>query len=150
MTLEGADALISSHLVANWPHTPIAWGNVEPRAWTQPGQPLLPEGDDDFLIVRSELVRNQTVTVPATCVRSQVQYLFSVCVKQGTGTRQAKKWLDHLVDLMENVTLRDTDGTLRVSTMIGSVGYAAENGWHVEEASFMVYFERHTPARGVA
>jgi hypothetical protein len=150
MNLEGADALISQYLVTNWPHTEIAWQNVDPRAWTQPGQPLLPEGQADFLIVRSELVGNETVTVPATCVRSQVQYLFSVCVKQGTGTRQAKKWLDHLVDLLENVTLRDTSGTVRVSTMIGSVGYAAENGWHVEEASFMIYFERYTSARGVA
>ena len=150
MNLEGADALISGHLVEGWTHTEIAWQNVDPRAWTQPGQPLLPEGEEPFLIVRSELVGNETITVPATCVRSQVQYLFSVCVKQGTGTRQAKKWLDHLVELLENVTLRGTDGTLRVSTMIGSVGYAAENGWHVEEASFMVYFERHIPARGVA
>lgn len=144
MNFESSDALVSTHLSENWTHTPIAWGNVEPRAWAVPGQPLLPEGEDDFLIVRSELVGNETITIPAYCVRSQVQYLFSVCVKQGTGTRQAKKWLDHLVDLMENVTLRSTDGTLRVSTMIGSVGYAAENGWHVEEASFMIYFERYT------
>lgn len=149
MNLEGADALLAAHLSENWPHTPIAWENVEPRSWTAPGQPLLPDGEADYLIVRSDLVGNRTVTIPGTCVRSQVQYLFSVCVKQGTGTRKAKKWLDHLVELLENVTLRGTEGTLRVSTMIGSVGYAAENGWHVEEASFMVYFERYT-ARGVS
>ena len=91
MTLEQADALIATYLSSNWTATLIAWENVDPRAFSMPGQPLLPDGTADYLQVRSYEVSNRTVTIPAHCIRSHVQLQISVCVKAGSGVRKAKK-----------------------------------------------------------
>ncbi|NCC40465.1 MAG: hypothetical protein EOM21_13615 [Gammaproteobacteria bacterium] len=143
MTLEDADALIATYLSTHWTTTPIAWANVDPRAFSQPGQPLLPDGTADYVQVRSYLVSNRTVTVPAHCIRSHVQLQISVCVKAGTGVRKAKKHLSDLVKLLENATIGSSGAHIRIGTLIGAAGYFSDNGWYIEDAAFPFYFERY-------
>jgi hypothetical protein len=143
MDLEQADALIDTHLATHWTTTPIAWANVEPRAFSQPGQPLLPDGTADYVQVRTYLVSNRTVTVPAHCIRSHMQLQVSVCVKAGKGDRKAKKHLSDLVILLENATIGASGAHIRIGTLIGSAGYFSDNGWYIEDAAFPFYFERY-------
>ena len=143
MTLEQADALIATYLSSNWTATPIAWENVDPRAFSMPGQPLLPDGTADYLQVRSYEVSNRTVTIPAHCIRSHVQLQISVCVKAGSGVRKAKKHLSDLVNLLENATIGASGSQIRFGTLIGSAGYFSDNGWYIRDAAFPFYFERY-------
>jgi hypothetical protein len=141
-----ADALLSTYLSTHWSETPLAWTNVEPRAWASPGQPLLPEGDDDYVVVDIDLIANRNITVPVGCIRSSGQIRLGVCTKQGGGTRVAKNRLSRLVELLENVTIKSTTGeVLRVRNLVTAAGYTAANGWYVEEAAFAFYYERHQP-----
>jgi hypothetical protein len=142
MDLASADALLATYLTDNWSHTPIAWENVEPRNWSSAGQPLLPEGLVDYVQVRTFATGNSNITVDRSCIRTRVQIQIAVCVKSGTGTRSAKGWQDELNLLLENALLSDGSGVLRLSTMIGSEGYPAVNGWYVYESAFAGYFER--------
>ena len=143
MNLEGADALLTTYLAEHWTHTPIAWDNIEARDFAEMGQPLLPSGDLDYVQIRSEIVGNRTLTVPGTCVRTQMQLQVAVCVKQHTGTRNARRLLDQLVDLLENQRIGTFGNRLSFGPLGGAVRYVAANGWFVEEASLPCYFERY-------
>jgi hypothetical protein len=146
MTPVQAEALLYTYLSANWTATKIAWQNVEPRDFTSPSQPLLPEGTDDYIAVRVMLVNSTTITMPANCIRYRGQLMVGVCVKENTGTRTAKNRLSSLVELLENATISDVNGSLRIGNMAGSLGYPAPNGWYVEDSSFMFTFERFVAA----
>jgi hypothetical protein len=143
MTLEEADALLTTYLAEHWTQTPIAWQNIEPRNFSEMGQPLLPSGTEDFIAVRSEIVNNQTLTVPGRCIRTQMQLQVAVCVKENTGTRSARRWLSDLVALLENQRIGDPGSQLSFGTLSGAARYVTDNGWFVEEASLPCYFERH-------
>lgn len=138
MTFNDADRIVAEYLSQHWTALPIAWENIEAREWSAPGQPLLPKGNKDYLSVLSDPVNSRNITVSRTCVRRAVQYQFAVCVKQGRGTRSARTHLDSLIALFENRTLSPG---LRFSTHLGTAKYATDNGWHVEQSSFMAWFE---------
>lgn len=139
MNLEEADALLTTYLAEHWTHTPIAWQNIEPRNFSEMGQPLLPSGTENYVAIRSEIVGNRTLTVPGSCIRTQMQLQVAVCVKENTGTRNTRRLLSELVELLENQRI----GSLSFGTLAGAARYVTENGWFVEEASLPCYFERH-------
>lgn len=143
MNLEAADALLATYLSQYWTQTPIAWQNVEPRNFSEMGQPLLPSGDEDYVAVRSEVVGNRTLTVPGSCIRTQLQLQVAVCVKEGSGTRRARRLLSQIVELLENKRIGDFGNRLSFSTLSGAACYTSDNGWFIEEASLPCYFERH-------
>jgi hypothetical protein len=143
MNIDDAEELIYTYLNANWTDTKIAWQNVDAKDYSSPSQPLLPEGTDDYIDVRMNVFTSRTVTIPANCIRYTGQLLVGVCVKENTGTRVAKGHLASLVNLLENATITGVSGDLRIGNMTGSLGYAAPNGWYVEDSSFMFTFERH-------
>ena len=143
MRVDEAEAALYSLLAQHWTATPLAWHNVDERNFGEPGQPLLPDGDEDFVSVRLDVFSSQTLTVPANCIRYSGQLALGICVKERTGTRQAKTYLADLAGLLENQTLTSASGHLRMSTLSNTTDYFAENGWYVLEATFSLYFERH-------
>lgn len=150
MRTDEAEAALYSLLESRWTTTPLAWSNVDERDFSEPGQPLLPDGDRDYVSVRVDVFGSRTLTVPANCIRYSGQLALGICVKERTGTRQAKAYLADLADLLENQTLVANGGNLRLSTLSNTADYIAENGWYVLEATFAFYFERHlTPSRVV-
>jgi hypothetical protein len=70
------------------------------------------------------------------------QLFVAVCVKEGTGVRTAKGYVDLLVELLENQTLTNADGDVRMGTITGPTGYPSENGWYVEEFAILFAFEK--------
>jgi hypothetical protein len=137
-----ADKLITEYLTANWSTTPIVWPNLEPRDYSAVGQPLLPRGTTDYVALRSHGTGSQTITVTGSCVRYMGQLFVAVCVKEGTGVRTAKGYVDSLVDLLENQTLTNADGDVRMGTISGPTEYPSENGWFVSEFALMFAFEK--------
>lgn len=143
MTFAEAEETIYQALAQNWTSTPIAWHNVDPRNFSDPGQPLLPDGTDDYLAVRVDLHGGKTITVPGHCIRYAGQLSVGVCVRERTGTRQAKAYLDDLAGLLENHRLVSSYGSLLVSPLANQGDYFTENGWYVLEAAFPIHFERY-------
>ena len=143
MRFDEAESALYHLLASHWTATPLAWHNVDERNFGDPGQPLLPDGDDDYLSVRLDIFPGRTITVPGTCVRYGGQLAIGICVKERTGTRQAKTYLADLAELLENQTLVHDGGRLRLSTLSNTADYFAENGWYVLEATFALYFERY-------
>ena len=143
MRVDEAEAALYALLAQSWTATPLAWHNVDERNFTEPGMPLLPDGDTDYVSVRLDVFSATTLTVPANCIRYSGQLALGICVKERTGTRQAKKYLSDLAALLENQTLASDGGHLRVATLSNTADYFAENGWYVLEATFALYFERY-------
>jgi hypothetical protein len=63
-------------------------------------------------------------------------------VKEGTGVRVAMTYVDSLVDLLENQTLKNSDGSIRMSTITGPTVYTSENGWFIAEFAILFAFEK--------
>lgn len=148
MTLAEAEAALYALLQEHWTQTPLAWRNVDPRNYAGPSQPLLPDGDADYLSIQVDIFSATTVTVPGSCIRYAGQLVAGICVKESTGTRQAKQYLTEVCALAENSRIVSSDGNVRLSTLSNMVDYFLDNGWYVLEATFPLYFERYlTPAR---
>jgi hypothetical protein len=143
MRIDEAEETVYQILAQNWSLTPLAWHNVDARNYTLPGQPLLPDGTEDYLAVRLDIHAATTLTVPGHCIRYAGQLSLGICVKERTGTRQAKTYLSELADLLENQRLVSEHGTLMVSPLSNQGDYFAENGWYVLEAAFPIHFERY-------
>lgn len=143
MQIHEAEAALYALLARRWTATPLAWHNVDARNFTEPGQPLLPDGEADYITVRLDVFGSTTLTVPANCIRYSCQLALGICVKERTGTRQAKKYLSDMAALLENQTLAADGGHLRLSTLSNTADYFSENGWYVLEATFAIYFERY-------
>lgn len=143
MTISDAEEAVYGYLAMVWLYTPLAWRNVDPRNYTDPSQPLLPDGEDDYLSVSVDIFSCTTLTVPGNCIRYSGQVSLAICVQERTGTRTAKTYLSQLCDLLENQRLRSSDGSLVVSTLSNQGSYVTDNGWYVLEATFPLYFERY-------
>ena len=96
MRVDEAEAALYALLAQSWTATPLAWHNVDERNFTEPGMPLLPDGDTDYVSVRLDVFSATTLTVPANCIRYSGQLALGICVKERTGTRQAKRYLSDL------------------------------------------------------
>jgi hypothetical protein len=143
MTITDAEESIYAYIASVWEVTPLAWRNVDPRNYGDPSQPLLPDGEADYVSVGVDIFSATTLTVPGNCIRYTGQATFGVCVPERTGTRVAKTYVSQLCDLLENQRLRSSDGSLAISTLSNQVSYWTENGWYVVEAAFPIYFERY-------
>ena len=64
MRIDEAEETVYQILAQNWSLTPLAWHNVDARNYTLPGQPLLPDGTEDYLAVRLDIHAATTLTVP--------------------------------------------------------------------------------------
>lgn len=144
MTISDAEEAVYGALASLWTTTPIAWRNVDPRNYADPSQPLLPDGDSDYISVSVDIFSSTTLTVPGNCIRYAGQVALGICVPERTGTRTAKTYLSQLCALLENQRLRTDAGSVAVSTLANQGSYISENGWYVLEAAFPLYFERHT------
>ncbi len=148
MRIDEAEALVYGLLADNWSLTPLAWHNVDAKNYTEPGYPLLPDGTEDYVSVRLDIHAATTLTIPGNCIRYSGQLSFGICVKERTGTRQAKLYLSELADLLENSRLVSDECSLMVSPLSNQGDYFSENGWYVLEAAFPIHFERFlVPAR---
>lgn len=143
MRVDEAEEAVYTLLSTRWSQTPLSWHNVDERDYSVPGEPLLPDGDRDYISVRLDIFGSTTLTVPGNCIRYGGQLALGICVKERTGTRQAKTYLADLSALLENQTIKSSDGSIRVSTLSNTADYFAENGWYVLEATFPLYFERY-------
>jgi hypothetical protein len=143
MNAPEAEEAIYTALSQNWTSTPLAWRNVDPRNFSDPSQPLLPDGTTDYLSVRVDVFSGETLTVPGHCIRYVGQLSVGICVRERTGTRQAKTYLADLSDLLENRRIVSADGSLMVSPLSNQGDYFTENGWYVLEAAFPIHFERY-------
>ena len=143
MNFPEAEEALYQYLDENWAATPLAWRNVDPRNFADPSQPLLPDGTTDYLAIRVDVYSGQTITVPGNCVRYTGQLSVGICVRERTGTRQAKTYLATLAEMLENRRLISSAGSLMVSPLSNQGDYFAENGWYVLEASFPIHFERY-------
>lgn len=144
MNISDASAVLENYLTVAWTATPIAYENVEARNWSEIGQPLLPDGDSDYIAIRSQVVNSRTLTVPGTCRRYEGVLFVGVAVRDGTGTRVADTYAAQLVTLLEGKELPSTTGMLRLWNLGGSVKYRPTTGWYVNELSFSFSFERYT------
>ena len=143
MNLLTAQALIETYLSTNWTATPVAYENVEARNWTATGQPLLPEGDVDYVTLRTEFRGSETITIPGRCIRYYGGLYPAVCVKDGSGTRTALGYAKDLTALLESKEIPSADGMLRVWTLAGTQKYRPSADWFVVELSFNFSFERY-------
>ena len=146
MNLAQADKVIAEFLASRWTTTPIVWPNVEARNFQVAGHPMLPQGEVDYISIRTAGEGSRTIVLGGGCVRyTGVMYLAS-CVKEGTGVRLAKERLSDLIVLFENAQLSSQYGTIRMGSISGPIGYPAQGGWYIEEAGFMFTFDRATGA----
>lgn len=143
MTISDAEEAVYGALESLWTQTPIAWRNIDPRNYSDPSQPLLPDGEVDYVSVSVDIFSATTLTVPGNCIRYAGQVALGICVPERTGTRTAKTYLAQLCSLLENQRLRTEAGTVTVSPLSNQGSYVAENGWYVLEASFPLHFERY-------
>lgn len=142
MNIISAETALQSYLATNWTRTDIAWPNVLPADFAAPGQPLLPEGDTDYIAVRHEFTNSRFITVPGTCRRySGVLYL-SVFVRRETGTRTLADYTSDLINLFEGKQIAHAGEYLTVWTMTGSIDRELAD-WYTREIAFSMTFERH-------
>jgi hypothetical protein len=100
-------------------------------------------GTADYVALRSHGTGSQTVLVDGSCIRYSGQLFCAIAVKEGTGVRTAKGYVDTLVGLLENKTIKEPGaGVVRMSTITGPTAYHGPNGWYIEEFAVMYYFER--------
>lgn len=143
MTVDEASAVLENFFMVYWTATPIAFENVELRNWQEPGQPLLPEGDEDYIFLRSSINTSTVITVPGRCRRYQGTIRVGVAVRDGTGTRIGDGYAADLINLLEGRELSEATGMLRIWTLVGSVKYRPTSGWYVNELAFNFSFERY-------
>lgn len=136
-----ASTALQVYLNSNWSATPLAFNNVEERNWTAVGQPILPEGDSDYVTLRTHIPSSTYITVPGHCRRYFGTLFLAVAVRKGTGTRTMETYITDLIALFEGKTLSTADGELRVWTLTGNAEYEL-NDWFVNEIAFGFSFER--------
>lgn len=146
MDLLSAQTLLETYFSTHWTATPVVYENVEARNWTATGQPLLPEGEVDYVTFRTEYGRSETITIPGNC-RRQYGVLFpAVCVRDATGVRVAMSHARDLVALLESKEIASGSEILRLWTLGGTQKYRPADGWFVVELAFNFSFERHVPS----
>ena len=136
-----ASRALQVYLNDNWSATPLAFTNVDGRQWATVGQPILPEGDVDYVTLRTHIPSSAFITVPGTCRRYFGTIFLAVAVRKGTGTRAMETYISSLIELLEGKTLSATEGELRVWTLTGNAEYEI-NDWFVNEIAFGFSFER--------
>lgn len=137
-----ASTLLQVFMFNNWTATPLAFNNVDSRNWTSVDQPVIPEGDSDYITVRTHIFHSQFITIPGTCRRYFGSLRLAISVRKGTGTRANETYATDLIGLLEGRTLSDASGELRVWTLTGNAEYGDED-WHVNELAFGFSFERY-------
>jgi hypothetical protein len=141
-----ASSLLEQFLTANWLTTPIKYENVAAHNWAAIGQPLLPDGEEDYISIRIDHGYSKTITCPATCIRYFGVIYLGVCVRDGTGTRAAEKIASDLLDLLEHKELSDASGMLRTWNLTSTAKYKPIEGWFVVEPMLNFSFERYRTA----
>ena len=127
MSLAAIEQTIMEYIAANWSATPFSYVGIPWKNLSAPGQPLLEEGDDDFVIFEIISGDSEPASVPLNCVRRNGFLSAAVYVKEDTGSRQAKTYLDQLNALFEYKTL---PGGLRVKNFLDDGAFLAD-GWAI-------------------
>lgn len=134
---------LQEYMDTQWVTTPVVYENVEEKGWTLPGQPLLPTGKNDYIHVKIETYSSQAITVPAVCRRDRGGVEVTVFVREETGSRKLKQYLDSLVSLLEYKEFSAGDTGLRVQQVVSQMTYATDDGWYVGRITFSMFFNRH-------
>lgn len=143
MDVLSCSALLESYIGTNWSDTPVAYENVDARNWTEVGQPLLPDGTEDYLAVRQHIQKSEYITVPGTCRRYFGTLYTGIMTRDGTGTRNAEGHAKKLIELFEGIEISSPDGMLRMWSLTGSHKYRPAEGWYAIELAFNFSFERY-------
>lgn len=143
MNLLEAEALIQTYLSSNWTATKIAYPNVLPADFSAPGQPLLPEGDSDYIAIRYQFENSRFITVPGNCRRYTGTIQPTIFVRRQTGTRTLATHANSLINLFEGKEVKNTGGgLLRVWGLTGSIELTYDD-WYARELAFAASFERY-------
>ena len=142
MEVRAARALLEQYLNTNWSYTPIRWQNVEAVNLGSPSQPLLPQGDTNYLGVDIDLVGTRVITVPGYCRRRFGQLIFSVFIKEASGAGLADDYIDKLINLFEYQTFGTAPERLRVHNVTGHVNYYVDSGWFVSQSRLAFDFNK--------
>lgn len=133
------------YLSTYWTSTPIAYQNVIEKDWEETGQPLLPSGEKDFISVRIDMHSSKAISVPGTCRREYGSLHFEVWVKQETGTRALRTYIDALIAMFEYTHFTAEGNDLRVLEILTQHTNPTDDGWFVGRISFNLTFNRHVP-----
>lgn len=127
MSLAQVEQTIMEYIDANWTVTPFSYVGIPWKNLSLPGQPLLEDGSDDFVIFEIIPGDSFPVSVPLNCVRRTGFLSAAVYVQEDTGSRQAKTYLDQLNSLFEYKTL---PGDVRMKNFLDDGAYMAD-GWAI-------------------
>lgn len=111
---------------STWSSTPVTFENIPPIALNEAGQPLLADGEDDFILVEVDVTDTQTVQVPHSCVRYFGFLSVDIYVKENTGTRNVAEYMDELNTMF---LFKRLSGDLRVKEFLSDGSYRVANGW---------------------
>ena len=143
MNLIEAESLIQVYFSENWSATKVAYPNVLSADFAAIGQPLLPEGEEDYVAVRHIFDQSRFITVPGTCRRYTGAIQPTVFVRRHTGTRNLLSHCSPLIELLEGREITNPGGgLLRVWGLTGSIELAYDD-WYAREMSFSASFERY-------
>ena len=143
MNLLDAETLIQTYLSSNWTTTKVAYPNVLPADFSAPGQPLLPEGNADYIALRYQFDQSRFITVPGNCRRYTGNIQPTIFVRRQTGTRTLATYANSLIDIFEGKEITDsTGGVLRVWGLTGAIELTYDD-WYARELTFAASFERH-------
>ena len=125
MSLANIAATLEGLLDANWSDTPYSFDNLPARDLTEAGQPLLSQGDKDFILFAFGPYDSMANTIPRKCLRVWGSLLAEIYVKEDTGTRRGFAYADALNTLL---TYREFSG-IRVKNFSMDGSYNTLPGW---------------------
>jgi len=140
VNLVQAETTIQAYLSQRWTATPVVYPNVLPANFAAPGQPLIPEGDVDYIALRHEFTQAQFITVPARCSRYSGYLYLTVSVRRETGTRALSTHCSELIELfsgqelhlIESAGIATTAHAIMWDTVAGAESYQVE--WRAQGA----------------
>jgi hypothetical protein len=140
-----AKRMLETYMQTNWIHTPVAYENVNEENTAVPGEPLLPDGTQNYIAIRVHHTYTATITVPAYRFRNNGILFCAVCVLDGTGTQESDRLSDLLIDLLESKEIPGLEGLLRIHNIAGTPIYRPSPNWFVTEPMFNFSFDRCRP-----
>ena len=126
MDLVGVEQALQEYIDTNWVTTKVSFEDIPPKNLDLAGQPLLADGDLDYIIFKVIITDALTVTVPHECTRYRGFLTADIYVKEDTGSRQAKTYMDGLNALFQYQRI---SGTLRMKQFLSNGKFNADNGW---------------------
>ena len=137
-TLPEVSAALEQAISSQWTATPLAWENTPARDYGASGQPMLVDGDKDFVQVSIEFWGNYPVVIPTDCVRYYGAITFDIYVKEDTGSRAAAEYIESLASIYD----RKTYSNVRMGNLTSVGVFTLTEGWVTTTIQFEFEFDR--------